>query len=252
MDGQHDSHNPDDEVEESLRRFGEFIKETFRKATPGERLIAFLNVVLIVVAIVAATIYGMQLEEMQRANRLTRATLELSQRPWLIADVRLVGPLKFDKMGGVTLPVWYSLKNTGHSPALKVWPSVEMFLPRNPETEPNMERDKLCARADDSSSHMGQAVFPSGAAPDPTSIVGTAVGKEDIQRGQILNGFIIPTVILCIAYQATLDNEWHHTGMIFEVHKIENGQPFAIKIGQDVPQDHLSFSLSFFHGISAD
>jgi hypothetical protein len=57
--------DPQDEVEETLRRFGEFVKRTFREASAGERLTTWTNLILVVIAIVAAVIYGRQLTAMQ-------------------------------------------------------------------------------------------------------------------------------------------------------------------------------------------
>lgn len=75
--------DPQDEVEETFRRFGEFVKETFRNATPGERLAAWTNLIVISVAIVAAVVYFGQLTAMQESNQINRESLESVQRAFI-------------------------------------------------------------------------------------------------------------------------------------------------------------------------
>lgn len=185
------------------------------------------------------------------AAKTARDTLIATDRPWLTADVRLAGPLVFDRTGAVSVPVWYAVKNTGHSPAVKAWAFPELFLPRNPETEPNIEREKFCSSVTRMTNGTGQAIFPSGSAPDPAGVVSTAVAGNIVRQAES-DGFISPTIILCIAYQTTLEDKWHHTGMIFDIFQITNGERLAIKVGQNVPQNQLASSVSIFHGVTAD
>lgn len=178
-------------------------------------------------------------------------TLIAEDRPWLTADVRIAGPLVFDKTGAVSVPVWFAVKNSGHSPAINAWAFPELFLPRNTETEPNIEREKFCSSVTRMTNGSGQAIFPSGSAPDSAGIVSTAVAGNVVRQASV-DGFINPTIILCIAYQTTLEGKWHHTGMIFDVSQMMNGERLAIKVGQNVPQQQLGVSVSIFHGVTAD
>lgn len=189
----------------------------------------------------------------QAAARTAQDTLVASNRPWLIAaPVSIFGPLEFTR-GTIVLPVSYSIRNTGHSPAIKASINVEIFVPRyNVEREPEIELKSVCTRAENLSSQTGQAIFPTGDGPEIQGGVSTATNFQvDSARS-----FIIPTIILCIAYQSTLnENTWHHTGMIFTVDRVEPATPkmtFAIQPGQNLPADRLRLTLSSFQGVTAD
>jgi hypothetical protein len=58
----------EDEIEQSLRLFWNYVKRTFREANPGERLTAWLTMVLIVCSLAVALIYWLQLRQMRFAT----------------------------------------------------------------------------------------------------------------------------------------------------------------------------------------
>lgn len=183
---------------------------------------------------------------------VARDTLIANARPWMNAEIHISGPLTFDKTGAIYLPVVYALENTGHSPAINVWSQVELYLPHNPQIDTQIERERACGQAAEGSKMNGQTVFPGGA--HPVGEVDTALNNEAVQKGQIFKDFINPTIIVCIAYQSTLEkNIWHYTGLTFDIHEMSpTGGMVAIQIGKDVPLDRLKFSLSFFRGVVAN
>lgn len=69
----------EDEVEHTLRVFWDFVKQTFREAKPGERLTAWLTVVLIFSTLAVAIIYYLQLRQMRRATDLNTNVLLATQ-----------------------------------------------------------------------------------------------------------------------------------------------------------------------------
>jgi hypothetical protein len=183
---------------------------------------------------------------------VARDTLIANARPWMNAEIHISGPLTFDKTGAMYLPVVYALENTGHSPAINVWSQVELYLPHNPQVDTQKERERVCGQAAEGSKMNGQTVFPGGA--HPVGEVDTALNNEAVQKGQIFKDFINPAIIVCIAYQTTLEkNIWHYTGLTFDIHEMSpTGGMVAIQIGKDVPLDRLKFSLSFFRGVVAN
>jgi hypothetical protein len=112
-----DPKKPEDEVEESLRRFGEFVKETFREASPGDRLMTWTNFVLIFIGSVAALVYGCQLEQMRVSNSATKQAMHDSNRAWI--GLAKITPVSFEKGADVEsdsvflFTVTFGLKNYG-------------------------------------------------------------------------------------------------------------------------------------------
>jgi hypothetical protein len=195
------------------------------------------------------TAQGVSAEAAKSAAETAQKTLIAANRAWLTADIRLGSPFTFYKSGDAGFSLGYSLKNTGHAPALNVFALPKLIVPRNPQTEPQVELAKVCEQASKLAANSGLAVFPTGTTKELPGEVGVGANKETISMGQVIPGFISPTVVFCIAYQTTLDSSWHHTGMIMEISK--DGTT-AIQIGENIPIQHQRIALSIFHGISAD
>jgi hypothetical protein len=83
--------------------------------------------------LISSIIFGFQLHEMQAAGHLTQESIRISeeslkisretyvagQRPWISIQISILGPLIFDS-NGAEIKIGVTLKNHGHSPAMKV------------------------------------------------------------------------------------------------------------------------------------
>ena len=185
----------------------------------------------------------------QKSADVAARQLELSERPWVYADVHLTGPLTFNKEGMV-IPLSYELVNSGNSPALKVWADFNLILSTNIQIDPQTERNKLCDLTAKRAENMGQSIFPTKKVVAKTVILAT---PEDIQRAQIyLKGFVNPSIIGCIAYQASFKpGNWYFTKEAFDILENRNGQSFAIEVGRNIPVERLTYGPSFFKGVEA-
>jgi hypothetical protein len=187
------------------------------------------------------------------AADIARDTLIASNRPWMTAEIQITGPLTFGK-GQANLPLMYTLKNIGHSPALDVWSDEELYLPINAQRDTETERARLCGETEKRSLTMGQAVFPGA---DSKGQIVTSVSDIAVQKNiadNKLGGFITPAIVVCIAYRSTIEKDtWHHTGIVYDVWRVDEvGGRYAIMAGTDIPIKELRFTYSLFRPVLAD
>ena len=187
-----------------------------------------------------------------RSQKLAYGSLVASNRPWMNAELRVVGPLAFTP-AGANVPVTYKLTNVGHSPALNVWADVELYLAQDIQRDTEAERIRLCHSTITRSITMGQTVFPNS---DAEGGMGTAVSDETVQRAAKYRGarMLNPAIIVCIAYQSTVENGvWHTTGLVYDLWQVnDDGIRISIPAGQSVPLARLGFSHSIFKGTVAN
>lgn len=185
--------------------------------------------------------------------------LELAERPWVDADVRINGPLTFD-VNGANLNVLITLRNTGHSPAVNASIRPLILATFGSNEEPLAARRQLCADAAKSATSyaFGVTIFPNATIPYDERI---GLGNSDIAKiGQVFGGkfkgrIIGPELILCIAYLPTFKtNTVYTTGYIFDVFKINsktNLPDIGFTVGENIDAAHLRLRYGI-GSVSAD
>lgn len=162
----------------------------------------------------------------RRATDIAHDSLVATQRPWISAEVALIGPFSMDATY-VSLPTRISLENVGASTAVNV--QIEDDFTPNPPFDLIHAREKL---ADQVRGHVkanpnqGEAIF----AKQKTfyrDIVITML-RSDYDRA-IKNhrpnppiegvNLILPTVIFCVGYQSSLDKDPHITALTLHIMK---------------------------------
>jgi hypothetical protein len=176
------------------------------------RNVGWFTFALVIVNFVTAYIFWHQLNVMQGQLQ----EMKVDQRPWVSASqIALVGSLVHDD-SGEQMTMRFSLKNTGHSPARRVFPS---FLPSFSGWGPQATR-KLCAEAEKSFSAL--AIFPGDTVVQAT---GAKIPereflnfREDLKNGKVddVNG-VLPSIGACIAYQDMDTEKFHHTPYSFYI-----------------------------------
>lgn len=192
------------------------------------------------------------------ASETTASELELAERPWVDAITTVDGSFSFD-INGANVPLKLTLRNTGHSPAVRVgiWPV--MFFGAN-IANASAFRDKACEDAPKMQS-MGITLFPSAAPFEQQYTV--SLSKEEIEKGKASNQFpgskfgeviLSPTVAVCIAYRSTYDQlRIYRTAYIMDLFKLEpSGLSANFKIGENVDRRHLFLRMHFQDAIAAD
>lgn len=253
--------DPQDEVEETLRRFGDFVKKTFRESDSGDRLVAWLTIILITVTTVTAVIYWRQLIQTRRsADAATSAAntaasqLELSERPWVDAEIEKVGPLTWN-VNGASLPLKFIVKNSGSSPALQVFVNPAITIRLGGRDVEGL-RDQLCAQASQMKNGFF-SIFPNRTIPMEIDMgisreqIKTAIGKSPTFKG----AFVSPVVVACIGYRPSFSaSSFYSTSYTLDVLRIDDrtGQPLATFFPDEtVSQDHLSLRLSLINPVQA-
>lgn len=129
---QYETDVTEDEVTEAVRRFWNFVKKTFREADTGERLTAWLTLILIGVGSVTVTVYYKQLEQMRASTQAAgdaaaaaksaadtaKKAMELDQRAWV--GITYPG-FNVDQEGDrLNFVVPIEISNPGKTPARRV------------------------------------------------------------------------------------------------------------------------------------
>lgn len=167
--------------------------------------------------------------------------LELAERPWVDADIRINGPFAFN-VNGASLNVLITTRNTGNSPAFNTT-SNERLMFISGGADPFQLRSEVCKGAVSQATTMGFGVslFPNTDSQTPTTV---GLPKEEIEKagkGQIVG----MKLIVCLAYRPTFNNtSVYTTSYIFDISRIEKGLPRAdFPVGQEISADQLRLQL---------
>lgn len=183
-------------------------------------------------------------------NNLNRAIFIASQRPWVYADVTVVGPWKYD-VNGANITLLFVLKNIGRSPALRVSVHPEIYaiaLGVDKTTDPIGKQREICDRVKKRpymTYDLSDTIFPETSVEMRITI---GIGKDEIARLTKEIEFIVPQIIGCVDYTFVYEQEHHQTGFLFDIISLKG--PFSAKTG-DIPPDQLVLR-PFFSGTFAD
>jgi hypothetical protein len=201
------------------------------------------------------------------ASDIAAKQLELSERPWVDADIKLDGPFDFEEGGGANLPLKISVRNTGHSPATAVSFAWKVLIGSQALTAHNY-RDQVCGDASKRATtapQFGFALFPNLTFEQP---FGVGIRKEEIEQWHkskdfpgLIGGDVIffPSVIICIAYRPGFNQtSVYHTAYIFDLVQLRSGTvdsgtvSYEFKIGKNVDQGHLILRMHGMNAVFAD
>lgn len=187
--------------------------------------------------------------------------LELSERPWIDAEISLNGPFTFDP-NGANIPLKIVLQNSGRSPAQKTAVDVEPLLGfmGNPV---DFYRKQACRQAEALGS-FGESLFPGrNSEYDINAAISYDMikksnfnAKERYPDARIKPGdVVIPDIVVCISYRAPFNAEFkYYTGYLMELLKLDDKgrQVSVFGLGQQVDRTHLRLRLAPQHGITAE
>jgi len=184
---------------------------------------------------------------------LTQKQLELSERPWVSADVSIEPPLVFNQNGnGASMWVDVLLKNVGHSVAryVTVWPALKV------DSVLKMEKDEteLCnipKSPTNANSTSGYLLFPNESVNDRQPVIVSPKEITEALKGQI-KGRVEPFLIVCVDYKSVFEPSHHQT---MRLRTIIFGEPGGVAYGAFDPL-HGSYPniaiIPQMHGDSAD
>jgi hypothetical protein len=210
-------------------------------------------------------------EAAKRAADTAGRELELSERPWVSADLTLVGPLVFDK-DGAHVTARLSLKNSGHSPAVRGFYNIDFFAPFLMHPDPRKRRDDLCKNT------TGESALPSNAwlsktwfpGDQPPVDIKIGMSERDIHAAMVeipdalfpnarerygINPprppYIFPVVITCIAYRPSFADVQYHTSLVLDLLRRDPKKAIDPNKG-DIPVSDLGLFQDFAFGGEAN
>ena len=143
----------------------------------------------------------------------TDKTLKAAQRPWIEFDEKIVTPLELTDDGKLFVAIELGLKNSGHSPALYVRASAEMYL-KYQDLEIGNIQTKICESLKDRG-EWGYAIFPDNKRLPETLVL--AVDKKQVSQYKADKdvGFRRPIIIGCVVYFYEAEKSFHNTGFVY-------------------------------------
>ena len=234
-----------------------------------------------VVGIVVLIIYTFYTAEMYTANRdsanaaqtaaiaarsaaeTASKQLEMAERPWISADIAAITPLVFTADGG-RMTVKISLRNQGHSPAVRglVEPILMPAFLLHPD--PAEVRTKLCKKLTEQANmrptedYLLSSMWPPG--EQPPSLYNILASRADIDKAQYVTPRLwikdtkgVKTIelylITCIAYRPTFTNATYQTSYVIDLDTKNNPGLISPALGSSIPLNELRMTYDFRGGI---
>jgi len=190
----------------------------------------------------AASAQNASAETAEKLRLFTEAT----ERAWIPPITEISGPLAKDG-GRLKLTLKFIMKNTGHTPAMFVFPSPHFFLRRGGLPDYLAEQKRWCDKdrqQEFSARNLGLTIFPSDTRAAP--LFNVTVPEEEVREKTLPNGWLFPAVVGCINYQYVFSKEWHQSGFVYRLRKRDTS---PITIGElDIPPENLFLEEHFSDG----
>jgi hypothetical protein len=214
------------------------------------------------------TVMRDQLPELQKsataaqdAADTAQKQLEMSERPWVVAEFSPSEPLKFTADGGIDFGVGGKLTNIGHSVALYVHdtPLINLQEISLAALHPKQKQKEACDLIRSTaerfpSFNSGDTLFPQDVAYENMPLHFT---KEEVEKARVGNTNTITGLVIvgCVDYVFSFSPKHHQTGYVYEIIKPSpRGQigSLPIKIGETVLPNQLVVRRSILGGFYAD
>jgi hypothetical protein len=145
--------------------------------------------------------------------------MEIARRPWVTADIKIVGQLTMRDGGSVEIQTIIILRNPGQTPATETSIDGVGFLPIAPFT--TAENALACQQADlpiQKGTSIGPNVFPG----DRKVLDYTfSITKERIEaywtQSPAMKPTLFPFIVICVAYLEHAHGKIHHTSFAFQI-----------------------------------
>jgi hypothetical protein len=156
---------------------------------------------------------------------VSQKQLDLSERPWVSADVEISQPLSFGTQGNPAIGLAITMKNVGHSLATHV-AVLAVLVPSDMNFyDTSIKRqNEVCSRLENGETPFAAApnggyfLFPSGSA---TRYEFIGIDKKSVDAAIKNNPVIAPNVAMCVVgcvdYRSTLDALHHHTRFLYHL-----------------------------------
>ena len=205
MDGGQKAYQRAQKAYEATKRLGKRLSETAGRLTTSEWITAIFTVIIAAATIWNVVVVRNSLGILQGQLDEMKAARESGDRPWLQSVGLKVKSFRSD---GKYVAIWtnLSLKNVGHSPALKVHITTAL-MPSLSTSEEASEVIRLCRKAKANSYNFYSSIMFPG--EDRTYIPNETLFSLDVFTG--LPPFADLTLLGCVTYQSINGDEVHAT-----------------------------------------
>jgi hypothetical protein len=200
---------------EQLTRYKEQQRTLDHSRRRREITTIFLILITAIIGLLTAFIFYYQLRTLDDQLQEARLADDASKRAWIYADFVPWNQIATDQNGDLTISINFVMHNTGHEPAVNVYPAADVRIAQKPDEVVSAQRHICDKRQNDKSAErvLGSTVFPG-----QTFVVGDKLhmAKDDWMKRQS-HGAAGPLILGCIDYQSSGNPTRHTTGFAFFV-----------------------------------
>ena len=155
-------------------------------------------------AIRQAEISALSADAAEKSADAAVSQLEIAQRPWVDASVRIIGPLTFDA-NWVTISLRVALTNVGHSPAM-AHIEPEFFVLNGRRSGGVLEIRRLCTSPAATNFSGGEEIVFPGKTVEPNITYKPAANMGEVRESSDhFSGALIAELVVCVAYRSGFD-----------------------------------------------
>jgi hypothetical protein len=179
-------------------------------------LVAWTFLLFLATIISAAILY--------KTDETLRVTLEVTQRPWVALEVKVGGPFTYDTSNGARAALSVTIRNTGHSPASNVRISPVRYF----SNITNFVWNGRCKKPADKETLIGRldsVLFPG---QSHTETLVPPIGEGDVEDPEKIKAEFLPTIVVCVEYNAMVTDENYSTTAFFVLNKIISNNPLLL------------------------
>jgi hypothetical protein len=180
-----------------------------------------IEVAMLFIVAAYASVSAFQLIEVQRQTNTAQQQFEAMDRPWVVVtgpDISFDGPVVYND--GVTLPVVFSPRNVGRSPAQNIWIESKI-VPGIMGTDVSEERNKLCEAASKHDQIGRYFLIPKDTYHQPFPLSMSGADNDSLTpqtaRSQGFATLINAILIGCIDYTYESSPRHHQTAFAYDV-----------------------------------
>jgi len=154
------------------------------------------------------------------ANKFNREVFIASQRPWVLVNAAVGGPIRYFKGHGMDIRLKLTFENTGHSPAIYVFPALEVY---------SFEEKKLFNKQSELCHDLKKSKYTESGAfvlfPGEKRTVDRKLYWPQANIVASKTGEVLPVITGCVDYQMLSRQEHYQTGFIYvmELKSSESG-----------------------------
>ncbi|HEV7676789.1 MAG TPA: hypothetical protein VGQ12_19840 [Candidatus Angelobacter sp.] len=190
---------------------------------------------------------GFMYWEMKESTKTAKRQFDMSERPWVTADLVSVGPITYDDPKRVKIQFAIKIVNIGHSPAINVniFPRIKDRM--SGPGDPVEQQQKPCAGAEaiKLDQHWGRTLFPGR---DYTETFLFDLTREEVGPDFQLSPEIRPkdnwepNVLGCVDYTVSFSGEHHQTYFIYDLWGMtDSGSITRLVMGVKTPAEKIRF-----------